>query len=76
MPGAGYRTSVDVNQPSPAPISAPATTSLRKCMPSRMREAATFAAQNSSAGASGGMRAPAAPANANAVMEWPEGKEN
>ena len=34
--------------PSPAPSSPPATTSLRKCMPSRIREHATLTAQNSS----------------------------
>jgi hypothetical protein len=36
-------------RPSTVPIATPASTSLRKCMPSRMREAAILTAQNSSA---------------------------
>ena len=34
--------------PKPAPSNPPATTSLRKCMPSRIREHAMLAAQNNS----------------------------
>ena len=36
------------------PISAPATTSLKKCMPRRMRESAMLAAQNNRPGSKPG----------------------
>jgi hypothetical protein len=39
---------------SAVPIAAPASTSLRKCMPSRMRDAATLRAQKSRSAASSG----------------------
>jgi len=39
---------------SPVPSSAPTTTSLRKCMPSKMRDVAITMAQTSNAGSSAG----------------------
>ena len=42
------RTKCEAPTASSAPIAAPASTSLKKCMPSRIREAATLTAQNSS----------------------------
>ena len=48
----GDRAAKEVEVPAPKPE--PATTSLKKCMPNKTREAATLAAQNSRTGMAGG----------------------
>src|ERR1035441_10098345 len=57
-------------------MAAPASTSLRKCMPNRILEAAMLRAQNSRPTARSGFQRLSDSATANAVMVWPEGKEN
>ena len=52
-----YATSLaaaPTNEPTAAPMAAPARTSVRKCIPSKIREAATLAAQNNRPGSIAG----------------------
>ncbi len=62
--------------PSNVPAAAPATTSLKKCMPRTIRLVAIDSAQKHNSKACSGYMASSGVTIANAVIVWPDGKLN
>src|SRR5262249_38279191 len=74
--GFGYASQWQAPHPRRVPIAAPATTSLRKCIPSSTRDAPMLIAQKIKPMAISGKYAITGMLAAKAVMVWPEGKLN